>query len=258
MTRKPFLVVVSGPSGAGKTTIIRELLERLPGLAFSVSATTRPPRPGEDAGKDYYFLTASEFQQKIEAGEFLESAEVYGHRYGTLRRQVEDLLAAGQDVVLDIDVQGAMQVRSAGLDAVFVFVMPPSLGHARERMDRRGTEDALSRERRLRQAPVEVAALAGYDYLICNDRKEEAVGTLAAIIRAERCRVSRLGLLGTGAASSKAGGSANGGDRCPHDEAIAGGTDAGDRQQVHPGRGRRQTGAAADDGLRQACGVRFG
>ncbi|MDQ7793661.1 MAG: guanylate kinase [bacterium] len=253
------MVVISGPSGAGKTTLIRALMERLPALAFSVSATTRPPRPGELDGTDYYFLTPDEFQERIKAGEFLEFAEVYGHAYGTLRGQVERFLAGGRDVVLDIDTQGAAQLRSAGLDAIHVFVMPPSLDHARDRMNTRGTEDALSCEQRLRRAPAEIAARTGYDYVVCNDRMEEAVTALAAVILAERCRAARLLPPHEGscpeAAGSEGGGPENGGDRCPHDEAIAGRADAKRGHQVYAGGGRSQAGATDHDGLCQARGM---
>ena len=247
-----FLIVISGPSGAGKTTLIRTLLMRVPDLAFSVSATTRPPRPTETEGVDYYFLTADGFRERMKTGEFLEFAEVYGHWYGTLRREVERLLGSGKDVVLDIDVQGAAQVRSTGCNAVFIFVMPPSLRQMRERIETRGTEDESTRDIRLRSAPGEVAARAGYDYLICNDSKEDAVDQLAAIVIAERCRVSRQSWSGQGSEVTggwtRASGRADGGNRCPDEGVSIRRVDPSGGQQVHVGSRDRQACAAAAGG----------
>ena len=254
--RVPFLIVISGPSGAGKTTLIRTLLATVADLAFSVSATTRSPRPTETDGVDYYFLTASGFRERMKTGDFLECAEVYGHWYGTLRGEVEQLLASGKDVVLDIDVQGAAQVRSTGCDAVFVFVMPPSLCQVRERIDARGTEDERTRDRRLKHAPVEVAARAAYDYVICNDRKEDAAGQLAAIVCAERCRTNRQarstresGAAGGGKGTAEG---ADGGNHSPSEGVAVGRVDASGRQQVYTGSRGRQACAAVAGGQGEA------
>src|SRR5579875_989143 len=148
--------VITGPSGVGKGTLIRGLLERVPGLELSISATTRPPRPGERDGVDYYFLSEEEFERRVRGGDFLEHARYAGHRYGTLRSELERRLKAGSGVVLEIEVQGARQVRAAMPDALAVFIAPPSLAALEARLQGRGTDNPEQVRRRLEQATAEL------------------------------------------------------------------------------------------------------
>lgn len=185
------LIVVSGPSAAGKGTVCRELLNCQPDLVFSVSATTRPPRPGEEDGKNYYFISREEFERMVAAGEMLEWAEVYGNFYGTPRKAVVEWLEQGRDVLLEIDIQGARQVRRQFPRGVFIFLMPPSLAELERRIRERGTETEEAVRRRLASAAAEIAACREYDYVVVNDRVEDAVAKIRAIITAEKCRVER-------------------------------------------------------------------
>lgn len=185
------LIVVSGPSAAGKGTVCRELLNCQPDLVFSVSATTRPPRPGEVDGKNYYFISRDEFERMVAAGEMLEWAEVYGNFYGTPRKAVVEWLEQGRDVLLEIDIQGARQVRRQFPRGVFIFLMPPSLAELERRIRERGTETEEAVRRRLASAAAEIAACREYDYVVVNDRVEDAVAKIRAIITAEKCRVER-------------------------------------------------------------------
>jgi guanylate kinase len=175
--------VITGPSGVGKGTLIRALLERMPELEMSVSATTRRPRPGETHGADYWFLTDDEFRQRIDAGDFVEWAEYSGRRYGTLRSELERVLATGRPVVLEIEVQGARQVREAMPEAVQVFIVPPSQEALRVRLVGRGTDAPDEVERRLRVAGEELAAQSEFGHVVVNDRLEDAVERLAEIVR---------------------------------------------------------------------------
>ena len=184
-------MVVSGPSGVGKSTLVRELLSE-PGVEMSVSCTTRPPRPGEVHGRDYFFLDREELERRVARGEFAEYAEVFGNLYGTPRAFVEERVAAGRDVVMDVDVKGAMLLRDVFPEAVFVFVLPPSREELARRLRRRGTESEESIERRLRIADEEVRAAGGYDYVVVNDRLEEAAAVLRAIRTAEKARTRRV------------------------------------------------------------------
>lgn len=192
--RRGFLVVLSGPSGAGKNTLLSAVLPRIPDLKYSVSATTRPPRPGEEDGIDYYFLRDDEFQAMIERGEFLEWAEFAGYRYGTPRRFVEESLAQGLTVITDIDIKGARQIKRNLPNAVFVFLLPPSMQELHKRLCARGTDSADAIDRRLKIALEEMAAIVDYDYWILNRDLEEACQLLVAIIQAERAKVSRTDL----------------------------------------------------------------
>jgi len=177
--------VITGPSGVGKGTLIRGLRERIPELELSVSATTRAPRPGEEDGRDYHFLDPEAFQKAVDAGEFVEHAEYSGNRYGTLRSEVQRHLDAGAPVVLEIEVQGARQVREALPDALQVFVAPPSREALRERLIGRGTDSGEVVDRRLRAAEAELAAQDEFSHVVVNDRLEDAVRELRDIVRAE-------------------------------------------------------------------------
>lgn len=193
MKTKGLLVVVTGPSAVGKGTICRALLAEAPDVRFSVSCTTRPARPGEVDGVEYFFVTHAEFQRKVEQGELLEYAEVYGNYYGTPRAYVERVTDEGQDVILDIDRVGARAVREAYPGAVSVFVIPPSLEALSQRIAARGTETPESVQRRLTEAPRWIEEGLQYDYAIVNDHLSSAVRQLRAIIDAEKSRVVRRG-----------------------------------------------------------------
>jgi guanylate kinase len=177
--------VVTGPSGVGKGTLIRALLERVPELELSVSATTRHARPGETQGADYHFLSEEAFDHRVCAGEFVEWAEYSGRRYGTLRSELEDRVAAGRSVVLEIELQGARQVRETVPEAVQVFIAPPSPDTLRLRLVGRGTDSSDDIERRLDVAQQELAARGEFAYVVVNDRLEDAVERLVAIVRGE-------------------------------------------------------------------------
>ena len=177
--------VITGPSGVGKGTLIRSLRERLPELELSVSATTRPPRPGERDGVDYHFLDDAEFARRVDAGDFVEHATYSGRRYGTLRSELERRTAAGAPVVLEIELDGARQVRRALPDAVQVFIAPPSREALRARLVGRGTDDPAQVQARLRTAEGELAAQDEFGHVVVNDRLEDAVRALTAIVRRE-------------------------------------------------------------------------
>ncbi len=194
--RRGFPLVIAAPSGAGKTTIARLLVNRSTDATFSVSATTRRARASEQDGRDYLFVDDARFDELLRCGELLEWAAVHGHRYGTPRRQVQEALEAGRVVVLDIDVQGARQVRAAFADAVLVFVLPPTAAELARRLARRASESATELERRLRNAQQELGAAEEFDYIVVNDDVERAVESVGSIMRGERQRRSRLANLG--------------------------------------------------------------
>ncbi len=177
--------VITGPSGVGKGTLIRGLMERLPKLELSVSATTRAPRPGESDGVEYHFLTRDEFERRVAAHDFVEHADYAGRSYGTLRSELEDRVRAGVPVVLEIEVQGARQVRAAMPEAVQVFIAPPSLPALRTRLIGRGTDDPEEVERRLRVAEQELAAQPEFGHVVVNDRLDEALQQLTVIVEGE-------------------------------------------------------------------------
>lgn len=188
---RPFLLVLSAPSGCGKTTIAHRLLEGRKGLAYSVSATTRAPRAGEREGEAYHFLSQAEFDRRVAAGEFVEWAEYAGHKYGTLRAELERILGAGRSAVLDIEVQGARQVRRRFGDAVHIFILPPSGAALAQRLKGRLTEGTASYRARLERAAQEMLAVSEYDYVVVNDDLATAVAEVGAILDAEGRRVSR-------------------------------------------------------------------
>jgi guanylate kinase len=187
----PFPVILSAPSGGGKTTIVRRLLEARDDLGYSVSATTRPPRAGEVDGQSYHFLTRTQFDAMVTRGEFAEHAIVHGNMYGTLRREVQRVLAAGKHVVMAIDVQGAAQFFAAFPEAVQIFVLPPSGATLLERLRGRGTEDRSTMAQRLRDALGELHMVDRYDYVVVNDVVDRAVAEVSSIIDAESLRRER-------------------------------------------------------------------
>ena len=180
------LFVVSAPSGAGKTTLVNAMRTRFPDLAYSVSHTTRPPRPGEVDGVDYFFIPVDEFRAGIESGLWAEWAEVHGNYYGTSARFLEETLAAGVDLLLDIDVQGACQIVRQFPRAVTIFILPPSLEVLRQRIESRGTDSPEVIALRMENARREMEHQDCYDYRIVNDRLEEAIAALAAVIEKHR------------------------------------------------------------------------
>lgn len=182
------LFVVAAPSGAGKSTLVNALLEREPAISLSVSHTTRPPRTGELYGRHYYFVERGEFEREIAEGIFLEHAEVHGNLYGTSRTTVQTLLAQGRDVLLEIDWQGAEQIRRSKPDCVSVFILPPSRAELERRLRGRGSDSADVIERRLRNSRDEIAHAHAFDYILVNDAFEDALADLQAIVRAVRLR----------------------------------------------------------------------
>jgi guanylate kinase len=187
----PFPLVLSSPSGAGKSTIARALLGAREDLGYSVSATTRPPRPGERDGKDYHFLSGAEFERRVAAGEFVEWTEYSGSRYGTLRAEIARILGAGRHPVLDIEIEGARAMRRAFPESVLIFVVPPSAGELMRRLGGTGGTRAASLVQRMRRAVEELKEAAAYDYVIVNVDRTEAVAAVAAILDAESKRPRR-------------------------------------------------------------------
>lgn len=187
------LFVLSAPSGAGKTSLVEALRASVTDFAVSVSHTTRSQRPGEVSGQAYYFVAHEEFERMVAAGEFLEYAKVFGNYYGTARATVESLLGSGQDVLLEIDWQGARQIRALMPQCVTVFILPPSRDALRNRLQARGQDDAETIGRRMREAISELSHYHEYDYLVVNDRFETALSDLLSIIHAQRLRTQRQG-----------------------------------------------------------------
>jgi guanylate kinase len=186
------LIVVSAPSGAGKTSLCREIRKVVANLAYSVSHTTRPPRPGEVDGHDFYFVSQDVFRQMTDRGEFAEWARVHGNLYGTSAQGLEEALERGEDILLDIDTQGARQLRARHPQGLYVFVVAPSMKELESRLRERKSDAPQEIARRMARAVEEIAAWREYDYLILNRHLDDAVRQLACIIEAERCRTSRL------------------------------------------------------------------
>ncbi|MEI3338285.1 MAG: guanylate kinase [Clostridium sp.] len=190
--KKGNLIVISGPSGAGKGTICKALLEREDNLYISVSATTRSPRKGEVDGVNYYFLTQEEFKKKVDNNEFLEWAEVHGNYYGTPKFNVEEMINEGKNIILEIDVQGALNVKKNCEDGVFIFILPPSMEELKRRIIARGSETPESLIKRFKTAYEEINYISKYNYAVVNDDLEEAVKKVQNILYAEDCRVSNI------------------------------------------------------------------
>jgi guanylate kinase len=193
---RPFPIVLSAPSGGGKTTIARRLLSERPDVGYSVSCTTRAPRPGEQDGTDYHFLSKQEFEERAKRGEFAEWAEVHGKRYGTLRSEVKRVMDAGQHVMLDIDVQGARQLTAAYPEAVTIFVVPPTIDVLTARLAGRNSDSRESLDLRLRNAWTELKDAERYQYLVENDSLEHSVAQVSAIIDKESVRGERRPAMG--------------------------------------------------------------
>jgi guanylate kinase len=185
------LIVISGPSGVGKNTVISSLFGRLPDLRYSISATTRAPRENEVEGRNYFFLTETEFLRRIAANEFLEWAKVYQHYYGTLKSHVTQLLEAGHDVILDVDVQGGAAIKTILPEAVLIFLAPPTLGELKKRLINRCTEPAAEIELRLKYIVTEFECASQYDFFVINDQIDLTCQKIKDIIGAEKCRVAR-------------------------------------------------------------------
>jgi guanylate kinase len=191
MARQGILIVLSGPSGTGKGTICQELLRNNQNLFYSVSATTRQPRAGEVNGVNYWFVSPSQFSEMFAEDGLLEWAEVYGNRYGTPRRYVADMLASGKDVVLEIDTQGAMQIKAKFPQGVFIFIVPPSLSELEARIRKRGSDSPAVIAKRLSCVQDEFKYAPQYDYVVVNDEVLAATARITAIIAAEKCRMTR-------------------------------------------------------------------
>lgn len=191
MKERGLLIVISGPSGAGKGTICSELRKEMPNLVYSVSMTTRDPRVGEKEGINYFFRTKEQFEELLAQGDFLEYAKVYDNYYGTPKAHVMDLLDEGKHVILEIDIQGAMQVKDAFSDGVFIYIVPPSLSVLSNRLNGRETDAQDVINKRLSLASSELALAHRYDYIVVNDILDEAVEKVASILRAESCKISR-------------------------------------------------------------------
>lgn len=186
------LFVISGPSGAGKGTICSAYLREAENTWLSVSATTRGPRAGEEEGTSYFFTDRTEFEEMLVRGDFLEHAEVYGNLYGTPRSRVEEKLAQGIDVILEIDIQGALKVQENTTEGIFIFILPPSMEELKNRIIKRGSETPESLIRRFESAFEEINYISKYNYAVINNTVEEALSNVRAIVRAEKCRVDRV------------------------------------------------------------------
>ncbi|MBJ6750531.1 guanylate kinase [Geomonas paludis] len=192
MKREGVLYVISAPSGAGKTSLCKEIIDIFPNLRHSVSYTTRPPRNGEVHGRDYFFVGKDEFDRMVEAGEFAEWAEVHGNFYGTSLATLKESRTEGIDLILDIDCQGARQLKGRFEGGVYIFVLPPSIEELRRRLDNRSSDSQEVIERRIHNASGEIKEARWYDYIIVNDKFSEALDQLKSVLIAEQCRTTRL------------------------------------------------------------------
>lgn len=192
MHNRGLLIVISGPSGAGKGTICKALLEKRDDLFISVSATTRSPRAGEVDGVNYHFLTKEDFIARVEKNDFLEYANVHGNMYGTPKFKVEEMLAEGKNVILEIDIQGALKVKENFSEGVFIFILPPSMEELKHRIIKRGSETEESLMTRFKNAYQEINYVSKYNYAVVNDTVENAVNKIENILAAEKCRVDRI------------------------------------------------------------------
>ncbi len=185
------LFVISGPSGCGKSTLVQHILDNLPDIVFSVSHTTRARRRGEEEGQDYYFVDKPEFDRMIAEGRLVEWAVVYGHYYGTSKRELERIAGGNSDIILDIDIQGAKQIKEKHTKGIFIFVMPPSFRLLKERLEKRGTDAPDVIQNRLTNARKEIRAYPQFDFVVINDDLDTARQEVSAIVLSERCRLSK-------------------------------------------------------------------
>ncbi len=188
----PLLIIVSSPSGAGKTTLCKMLLKTFGDLRFSISHTTRPPRPKEVDGRDYFFVSDKEFDEMVENDEFIEWAHVHGNRYGTARKELRSAALDGFDLLFDVDFQGAVRIKEQHPEAIGVFVLPPSIEELQSRLSKRGTESLEAMQRRFKAALEEIKHTRQFDYLLVNDDLDTASRNLRSIVRAERIRQARM------------------------------------------------------------------
>lgn len=191
MENSGLLIVISGPSGAGKGTLCKMLRDAMPELNYSISVTTRAPRVGEQEGINYYYIDKTKFEQMMANNELLEWAKVYDNYYGTPKKQVMEYIQQGKDIILEIDIQGAMSIKKQYPQGVFIFIVPPSIKELEERITKRGTETAEIIKKRLSCATEELSYVSEYDYVVVNDSVDKAVEKLKAIIIAEKCRPQR-------------------------------------------------------------------
>lgn len=192
MKREGILFIISAPSGAGKTSLCKEVIDIFPGVRHSVSFTTRQARPGEVDGRDYFFVSSETFTSMVDAGEFAEWAEVHGNLYGTAVSTLDEYRSKNIDVILDIDCQGAQQLKQRFAGGVFIFILPPSFHELRSRLDRRNTDSEAVIERRIQNAEAEIRESRWYDYIIVNDDFSQALNELKSVFCAERCRTARV------------------------------------------------------------------